>query len=113
VPPITENLLITIEDSAAEAYALAAIEALRRRGARRVYFRGVNGYEYPSLARLGPQGVIVVPAGLEPANFFASARVIHDEGELTITSDKPLREDQWRELGESIAADVARMANSA
>jgi hypothetical protein len=110
--PSGNNLCIAVDDSSAEVYALAAAEALRKGGARKVYFRGVDGQDYPALVQLGQRGITLVLSGQEPSNFLTSSRVLHQDGELVIVSDKPMRKEQWWEVAESIEAEVARDSNA-
>ncbi len=103
-----DTLCIAVDDDSVEVYALAAVAALRNCGARRVYFRGVDAQEYPALVQLGQAGITLVAWGHEPENFMKVPRVLHQDGELVVVSDKPMRKEQWRDVGETIEAEVAR-----
>ena len=110
--PSNHNLRIAVDDSAVEAYVVAAARALLKGGARKVYFLGAPERQYPSLRQRGCAGLTVVVPGQEPSNFLESSRIIHGDGEVILVSANLMQKAQWREVASGIEAEVARNANA-
>ena len=107
--PSNQNLSITIDDSAVEAHVVAAAQALLKAGARKVYFLGLDGRQYPSLEENACAGLTVLTPGQEPSNFLESSRIIHREGEIILVSGKVTHKAQWREVASEIEAVVRQV----
>jgi hypothetical protein len=101
-----DNLRINVEDSLIEPYVLAASRALRKAGARKVYFVGLSERPYPILNERQDAQFTVLDPAVEPSNFLRSARILHRSAELVVVHSKRLRQSEWRRMATEIEANI-------